>query len=110
VSRLYDRLLVDRCRPLRPSDLFTPEELKEPRQGSAPGATESFDATSLENIPVVVADEVGEYCSQFPHETDPGEVLSVIAAPFDRFFVECQGSPPSLELNAWGASIETCRG
>jgi hypothetical protein len=71
------------------------------------GATESFDAQSLEGIPVVVADEVGEYCSQFGPSTDPGEVLSVIAPPFDRFFVECQGCPPSLDLHAWGALIET---
>jgi hypothetical protein len=125
VSRLADRIHAAGCAPFRPFDLFSDQDMSQfeadlraqaessgetptarSLRAGQPTASDSWDGTQLYNVPVIAGDEVAEYCASFGPGTDPGDVVSVLAPPFDRFFVEFQGVPDAW-LNAWGVLIET---
>src|SRR5688500_3316252 len=114
MRRLDDRILAARSAPLRPFDLLSDQDVRQleanlrreaESRGETPGlaqtarafragqptATTAFDAAHLSNLPVIAGDEVAEYCASFGPDTDPGDVVSVLAPPFDRFFVDFQG-------------------
>jgi len=118
VTRLADRLLLG-CQPLRPSLVFgrdgldsylrwemseqSPEPLDEKKfeRGlpieraqlllSEPLSSRQFHVTALDGVPVFVADEVAMYASSLPEGTYLGDIVSSMAPPFDKFFVEFQG-------------------
>lgn len=65
-----------------------------------------FDLSRLLGIPVIAADAVGHYFAEFPDGTNLLDVVSCVAPPFDRFFVEFVGAPNALALRAWGVLFE----
>ena len=77
-----------------------------------PIATEKLDASLLDDVPVIAADEVGAYVMQLL-EQGPEDILdhlAVLAPPFDSFFVEVQGVSNPRELNSWGLLIRNFTG
>lgn len=146
MTRLADRMLLG-CQSLRPSLVFgrdgldsylrwemskqspKPLDEKEFERGlpieraqllsSEPLSSRQFDVTTLDGVPVFVADEVAIYALSLPEGTYIGDVVSSMAPPFDKFFVEFQGvgnvwkykvieSPEDQHLSnvhAWGCLI-----
>lgn len=76
---------------------------------AVPRATDVFEVTSLETIPVIAADDVARYCAGLPDGTSIEDVVSSLAPPFDRFWVEFQRTPaPNFDnLHAWGVLVES---
>jgi hypothetical protein len=127
MSRLYDRVLAYGCRAFRPDDLQPPEPRTEvlarrralikqnsPGMSAAsvervlanfsaqmPRAVERFEPAELDGAPVIAADQVAGYCEQLPRPLNMDDIVSAIAPPFERFFVEFQGVN-TRELHAWG--------
>ncbi len=128
MSRLYDRVLAYGCRAFRPDDLQPPEprgevlarrraaiEQQSPGMSAAsveralagfsahePRAVERFDGAELDGAPVIAADQVAAYCGQLPRPLDMSDLVSAIAPPFERFFVEFQSVSNAREFHAWG--------
>ena len=73
---------------------------------NAPIATEVLDPRELEGVPVFAADEVGVYCEELPVGTRVTDVVTTVAPPFERFFVEFQGVENPLEFHSWGWLLE----
>jgi hypothetical protein len=86
----------------------TAEEVAEDAMGilsalSTERAAETFDPALLTDAVVVAADEVGQYFVGLPLGTKISDVVSVVAPPFDRFFVEFQNvSDNVLDFASWG--------
>lgn len=72
----------------------------------APIATEVFPSTQLDGIPIFAADEVGAYCEELPVGTRVTDIVTTVAPPFERYWIEFQGVPNALELNSWGWLFE----
>ncbi len=73
-----------------------------------PVSTEVFDVKKLDGVPVFAADDVALYTYTLPLGTDFGDVVSSMAPPFDKFFIEFQHIPNQWrddKLNAWGTLI-----
>lgn len=66
-----------------------------------------FDASALEGVPVIVGDEVGLYCAQFPDGSDISDAVATLAPPFDSFWIEFQRVPNPFGFHAWGVLIES---
>jgi len=127
MSRLIDRILQDcqifRCSLIDPvafnqlikNNLYkTPEKqttteewniLKQSIRAGEPVSIEEFDYTTLENILVFAADDIGLYTHSLPIGTNMVDVVSSMAPPFNKFFIEFQRVPNHLGLNAWGTLI-----
>jgi hypothetical protein len=69
---------------------------------NAPISTEVFPSTALQGIPVFAADEVGAYCEELPVGTRVTDVVTTVAPPFERYWIEFQGVANPMELHAWG--------
>lgn len=77
---------------------------------SEPISDNTFDPSMLDNTPIFAADDVATYVSNLPQGTDFSDVVSSMAPPFDRFFIEFQHVPSpnkKEQLNAWGVLITT---
>ncbi len=70
-----------------------------------PVALEQFGVSTLQNCPVFAADDVAAYVESLPEGTDFADLVSSMAPPFKRFFVEFQGIPNSGRLHAWGCLV-----
>ena len=71
-----------------------------------PAAVEKLDPAQIAGLPVIAADEVADYCSGLPDGTHIDEVVTTLAPPFDRFFVDMQNVRNRFQLNAWGVLVE----
>jgi hypothetical protein len=74
---------------------------------SEPIARDICDSTMLDDTPIFVADDVATYVHNLPLNTELSDVVSSMAPPFDKFFIEFQNVPcPNNEnLNAWGVLV-----
>ncbi len=74
-----------------------------------PHAVETFDVASVESIPAIVGDDVARYCYGLPDGTLIDDVVSSLAPPFDRFWVEFQRAPARYyeNLHGWGVLVES---
>ena len=73
-----------------------------------PTSTELFDVGELENIPVFAADDVALYMNAQPEGTEISDIVSSMAPPFDKFFIEFQNIPNQRgydKLHAWGVLV-----
>jgi hypothetical protein len=70
-----------------------------------PQATKDPPLEKLENIPIIVADDVGLYVSALGYGLDMAEFVGSMAPPFEQCFVEFQRVPNVYGLHAWGAHI-----
>ena len=134
MSRLADRIRLE-CRPARPSliegatrlrDLIEKtitETSESPMSAhewerrvdisyrefiaSEPISSRIVSPSMLDDTPIFAADDVATYVHNLPKPTDFKDVVSSMAPPFDRFWVEFQQVPcPNDEkLNAWGVLI-----
>jgi len=83
------------------------------RQAAAefqPISRESLEPSEIEGVPVIAADEVGAYCRDLPLGYRLGDLVTVLAPPFDEFFVEVQGVAHELDLHSWGVLVRQCPG
>jgi hypothetical protein len=76
-------------------------------QASKARATTVFDRAQLQDATAIAADEVGEYFAGFPLGTNVSDIVSALAPPFDRFFVEFVGVRNPVGLYSWGVLFET---
>jgi hypothetical protein len=135
VSRLYDRLRRG-CAPFRFSDLDSLAALEErfgrfvvseaPRAaarlggslrdlgrialGGEPTGVDRIEPAKLAGMPVVVADELADYCDGLPETTCLSDVVSTLAPPFPHLFVECTPARHSFRgtpLHAFGVNMAT---
>jgi hypothetical protein len=136
MSRLADRIRLE-CRPARPSlvegatmvrefiEKRIVEESKSPMSShdlerrvnmlygkfvaSEPISSKIVGPSMLDDTPIFAADDVATYVYNLPKETNFVDVVSSMAPPFDKFFIEFQHVPcPNDEqLNAWGVLITT---
>jgi hypothetical protein len=133
MSRLLDRLLATGCQPFRVADLFegTPAleslgrvcERAAPKEAAASGrstrelgewflhtanptGTRRMEPSQLHGVPVIAADNVVDYCRSLPVDTQMAELVTTVAPPFGRFFVECIPSKPDTKsivpFHSWG--------
>ena len=78
---------------------------------SEPVSTEVLDIAELEGVPVFAADDVAIYIFSLPTGTNVADVVSSMAPPFNKFFVEFQNIPNQRmaksedKLHSWGALI-----
>ena len=63
----------------------------------------------LEGAVVVSAEEVADHWATFPDGTDTSDVVSTVAPPFERLFVEFQHRPNLLGLVSWGVLLSGVR-
>lgn len=70
-------------------------------------AKEIYDMRKLYNVPVIAADDVAAYALSMPKGTRMDDVVSCMAPPFEKFFVEFQNVPNDEMLHAWGALVES---
>ncbi len=68
--------------------------------------TEVLDPAELDGIPVFAADEVRAFFHELPVGTKTHEVVTTVAPPFERFFVEFQRVENPLGFNAWGVLVD----
>jgi len=134
LSRLADRMLL-RCEPARLSLMIPLESAASHaitrgvlgERGLALSGSEydSFRAQSrmlgrdkepigvykfipehLRDTPIFAADDVGAYTASLPVGTAMQDVVSCMAPPFDKFFIEFQRVPNVLEVRSWGVLFE----
>jgi hypothetical protein len=72
---------------------------------NGPIAIEDFDFSLLHKIPIIAGDDVAMYVESLPKGTDMSDVVSSMAPPFQRFFIEFQGVPNHEQFNAWGVLV-----
>jgi len=127
MTRLADRMLL-KCYPARPSLMegrsaindFLREEFLKQQDGlhgqsvpdletsrarfyaNEPVAKIKFQPDWLDKVPIFAADDVATYTSTLPLGTDFAFVVSSMAPPFDKFFIEFQQVPNTQGLHAWG--------
>jgi hypothetical protein len=65
-------------------------------------ARDELAPSDLDGAVVIAGDEVGHYFASLPEGTNLGDVVSVVAPPFERFLVEFNGVPNALGLTSWG--------
>lgn len=136
MSRLADRIRLE-CRPARPSLIEGDTKLREfirnkvvedsesqissdelERQvdilyskfvASEPTSGKIISPSMLDDTPIFAADDVATYVYNLPRGTDFADVVSSMAPPFDKFFIEFQQVPcPNNEqMNAWGVLVTT---
>ena len=136
MSRLIDRIFAG-CQPLSANLIYAPGELQSfyrnevlkdkgstlneeevsllvsKLMGKNPFneivAKKNFDFKRLSNVPVIAGDDVGAYVASFPKGTLMEDVVSSMAPPFEKFFVEFQNivNPYFERLHAWGALVES---
>jgi hypothetical protein len=134
MSRLADRIRLE-CRPARPSliggganirqriEKQILEQSKSPMSSdelerrvrteyskfvaSEPISSKMTDSSMLDDTPIFAADDVATYVYNLPKGTDFRDVVSSMAPPFNKFWVEFQQVPcPNNEqLNAWGVLV-----
>jgi hypothetical protein len=137
VSRLYDRVVTEGCQPLTAGRLAAhggllhdedvrreiasrlahpPSERELDRLVAASaGHAEAkvvgprLDPATLDEAVVVAGDDVARYFAEFPVGTALGDIVSSVAPPFPRFFVEFDGAPNGFGLSAWGVLFEEQR-
>ena len=81
---------------------------KERYRNHQPRAIETMDYDELFNgVPIIQADDVALYFSTLPIGTKVEDIVAGMAPPFDYFFIEFQGVPNPLNLNAWGVLFES---
>jgi hypothetical protein len=133
MSRLLDRILATGCQPFRVADMFVETSALEalgrvcqraaPDEAAASGrsqrelgqwflhtakptGTVRMDPAQLRGIPVIAADNVADYCRSLPLDTHMAELVTTVAPPFGRFFVECAPTLPDTKsiapFHAWG--------
>lgn len=113
MSRLYDRLLVEGCRPwsfrdwpVRPPD--GPDEHL-PDDARFPVAREAFDLAKLDGAFVLAADEVVRYLDQFHESVRSFDIITNVAPPFPKMFIEFSALGVYKErhgLHSWGVALE----
>lgn len=136
MSRLADRMRLE-CRPARPSLMEGTTRLRQLIEkkilsnsespissrelerrvsvecseflASEPTSGRIFDPSTLDNTPIFAADDVATYVCNLPMGTNFTDVVSSMAPPFDKFFIEFQQvpCPNNAQLNAWGVLITT---
>jgi hypothetical protein len=107
VSRLYDRILAEGCKPLRIDAIVPASMIREKREPDADGAItvptadETLNAADIEGLPVFLLDDAARYVVE--RLTAHGPLLAdvdadvtasfygVVRPPFDRCFVEFSG-------------------
>jgi len=134
MSRLADRISLE-CRPARPSLIegaigvrgfiergivetegspMSSDELErrvdiayDDFVGSEPISGRIATPSMLDDAPIFAADDVATYIHNLPKGTDFTDVVSSMAPPFDKFWVEFQQvpCPNDDELNAWGVLV-----
>jgi len=134
MSRLADRIRLE-CRPARPSLIegapavrqYIAKQILEHSEppmssdelehrisseydrfvASEPVSRRICDSSMLDDTPIFAADDVATYVYNLPKGTHFEDVVSSMAPPFDKFFIEFQQvpCPNNEELNAWGLLI-----
>lgn len=80
----------------------------DPRMAAyTPTGKESWPPDSLNDVVVIAADEVGRYCDSLPSGTNIADVVTTLAPPFDRCFIEFQGAHNPVDAYAWGVLVES---
>jgi hypothetical protein len=104
VSRLYDRVMANGCRPFR-IDVLVPTHVIAEERGPPTGnveipvAEQSYTADDLGGIPVILLDDAAEYVAQLTVDETTRQLkkptnaalegfFGVIRPPFDRCFLE----------------------
>lgn len=73
-----------------------------------PVSTEIIGSHEFDNVPVFAADDVALYINTLPLGTNISDVVSSMAPPFDKFFIEFQNVSNQRtddKLYAWGTLI-----
>ncbi len=112
MSRLYDRIRSEGCRPWVFADwphrqANNPDEAL-PDGARFPMALEKFDVTELNDTFVLVADDVVRYLDQHMDEVRTFDIITNVAPPFPRMFIEfaCTGRYKERHgLYSWGVSV-----
>jgi len=114
VSRLYDRILSEGCRPWSfqdwPARSASPEEPPIPERARFPTALESLDLTLLDDAFVVVADDAARYLDQHAESLRTFDVVTNVAPPLPRMFIEFR-APTRYGfrhgLHTWGVLVDS---
>jgi hypothetical protein len=115
VSRLYDRVMAQGCRPLRLAYLFGKgterdrreyEALKAAEPRIETDALEVLSRTDLESAEIFAADDAGHYVAALPWDTSLNEIVGPLVPPFPRTWVEFQGVPNQTNALSWGILFE----
>lgn len=113
LSRLYDRILANGCRPWRFEDFPTREadSTREtvPKDARFPVALESLEPSELEDAFVVAADDVVVYLDRHIDSVKSFDIITNVAPPFPRMFIEFTASGKYKErhgLYAWGVLVD----
>lgn len=133
MSRLVDRIVAAGCPPLRVAELFRSERMQQSlgraAERAVPGSAASLGMTErqlgqfvlsrnnavgtvrvapsdLAGMPVIAADNVADYVFSLPPSGQGlTELVTTVAPPFAKFFVECSPSvhlADALPVHAWG--------
>jgi hypothetical protein len=114
VSRLYDRIRAEGCRPWAFADWPKREANGTdgglPDDARFPVALEAFDPANLEDAFVLVADDVARYIDQHVDQLRSFDIITNVAPPFPKMFIEFASAARYKEqhgLYSWGVSVET---
>ena len=128
MTRLADRMLAG-CQPARYSLIVGRESFEMTIRGVYPKATddwlrdeiagilalesissEKFQPSDFQNAPIIVANDVLRYFDSITSQSkriEIGDVVSSLAPPFDKFFIEFQHvRTPKRDLHSWGVLIQ----
>jgi hypothetical protein len=114
MSRLYDRISAEECRPWSFKDWPNrepngPDEIL-PDGAHLPVALESFDLTKLDEAFVLVGDDVVRYLEHHLDELRTFDIITNVAPPLPKMFIEFATTPRYKERNglySWGVSVES---
>jgi len=121
VSRLADRVIATGTRPANAGDLyrhsFSKADIVELFDGdyaqfratvdlaSQHSATEHLDGTELQQIPFIVANGAAAYLASIDEGEDLATLVSTLAPPFEKFWVEFDLTGDRYGMRAAGALI-----
>ncbi|WP_114796543.1 hypothetical protein [Gaiella occulta] len=134
MSRLYDRVMQNGCRPLSAREVYDATQTEERLLATQEEASRRVGRTltdhelaagiastrlrltgdrakdvitsiELQDAVVVSAEEVADYVATLPLGTDTTSILDSVVPPFTTLLVEFQGRPNVLDLFAWGVLI-----
>jgi hypothetical protein len=103
---LRNKILKKSLAPLDETELMHRVEIERERLLNLTMETsQKFDSSLWNRIPIFVADEVARYFFLLTPPIDYYDVVSSMAPPFDKFFVEFQNVSKITDVYAWGCLI-----
>lgn len=134
MTRLFDRIMADGCKPFRMTafpelgaqflahaareaarmttggEEVSEEDAQRLLVANEPRMVEVFERRHLEGVVVIAADEVADYVARLSAASDLADLVTTVAPPFDRFFVELHPSGRQLSriapLHSYGVLFE----